>query len=130
MTSTYGRAGGPTTQMVRETADATTASVLTTSANGTTTQVILAAATGDDYYLIWGFTVGTSNTNPEFGYLESTDGAEDISAFAVTAAGPLSSHLSMPIRLAPLQGVNITMLKTVDSTKKVLPMIYYTLVSP
>jgi hypothetical protein len=130
MTSTYGRAGGPTTQMVREFGNVTTSSHIILPADTTVTQPILGAPTGDDYYLIWGFTVGTNNTAPEFGYLESTDGAEDISAFAVTAAGPLAMSLTLPIRLEPLQGVNCTMLDTVTAGKKVLPMIYYTLVSP
>lgn len=125
----YGRAGGPSTQHVREYLDLSTTAILVVASTGVARQPMLPATTGDDYYMIWGYSVVTSNASgAEFGFVETTDGAEDIGAYAVTAAGPLALSLPLPIRLAPGQGVGIKPLVTITAPQKCIAMIYYNLI--
>ena len=125
----FGRAGGPSTQHVREYGDLSTSAILVVAATTTVRQPMLPATTGGDYYLIWGYSVVTSNASgAEFGFIETTDGAEDIGAYAVTAAGPLALSLPIPVKLATGQGVGIKPLVTITAPQKCIAMVYYTLV--
>jgi hypothetical protein len=127
----FGRAGGPTTQMIRESADITVSSVATT-ANGVTN--ILGSASGytgvaDSYYLIWGYTVGHSVSSAAYGYIESDEGSpENITPFAVTMNGPACQSFTMPIKLSPNAGVDIRNL--VNPEGQVVAAVQFTVHKP
>tara|TARA_R110000765_G_scaffold287056_1_gene383520 strand:- start:106 stop:477 length:372 start_codon:yes stop_codon:yes gene_type:complete len=119
MTSTYGRAGGPTTQNVREYGDITMATVANTdNATGT----ILAAPGADSYYLIWGATAAC--TVSALGYIEAISGGEDILAFVVTKEGPMSAMFDLPIKIDANVGVQLRTLTGSEGTT--LGAVYYT----
>jgi len=132
----FGRAGGPTTQMVRENwAVSSSAPILVASGNGTTAQAMLPVTTGSDYYLIWGWTVATNNNDAVYGYIQTTSVAAPemiVGAFAVTSQGPMFMNFPMPLKVAPGEGVQCKMLATISSDDsiapdpKVLPIVYYT----
>jgi hypothetical protein len=138
--TTYGRAGGPSIQQVRENWGQTATSILIASGSagstgdgGTADQPMLPVTTGEDYYLIWGWSVGTNLPTGEaaYGYIQSTAGTADIAAFAITAQGPMMMTFDLPIRLAPGQGVDCKLLAVISSTvalpanPRVLPVVYY-----
>ncbi len=121
MTSTYGRAGGPATQNVREYGDMTMSAVSVTNND---TGTILPAPGADSYYLIWGATAAC--TTSSFGYIEAIgSGGEDILAFAVTQAGPMSANsFALPIKLDANVGVQCRTLAGSGGTT--LGAVYFT----
>jgi hypothetical protein len=120
MTSTYGRAGGPATQNVREYGDVTMSSA---SVSNNATGEILASPGADSYYLIWGATAGC--TVSALGYIEQDDtGGEDILAFIVTKEGPMTAMFDLPIKLVPDVGVQVRTLP--GSSGTTLGAVYYT----
>tara|TARA_R110002012_G_scaffold130611_1_gene283125 strand:+ start:4579 stop:4989 length:411 start_codon:yes stop_codon:yes gene_type:complete len=111
----YGRAGGPSTQMIKETADITVTGLSFIDAGTSSVLMNASSVTGnaESYYLIWGWTVVHSDDNPVYGYLESNEGTpENITPFAVTAAGPISQALFMPIKIAEGKGVQVRALNS------------------
>tara|TARA_R110001583_G_scaffold31199_2_gene107014 strand:+ start:1110 stop:1484 length:375 start_codon:yes stop_codon:yes gene_type:complete len=120
MTSTYGRAGGPATQNVREYGDVTMSSA---SVSNNATGAILASPGADSYYLIWGATAAC--TGSSLGYIEQDDtGGEDILAFVVTKEGPMTTMFDLPIKLVPDVGVQVRTLAGSGGTT--LGAVYYT----
>jgi len=129
----FGRAGGPSTQQVREYGDISTSSMVMTVAYTTDSHTLLldasSASLGGDansYYLIWGYSIATNATDPVFGYVESDFTAENIAAFGITAAGPMFQTFTMPIRLGAGEGVAARMAATIQTAKVTLIMIHYT----
>ena len=138
--TTYGRAGGPSIQQVRENWGQTATSILIASGNtgstgdgGTADQPMLPVTTGEDYYLIWGWSAGTNLPTGEaaYGYIQTTDESK-IAAFAITAQGPMMMTFDLPVKLAPGQGVNCKLLATLSgptpstvTNPRVLPVVYY-----
>tara|TARA_R110000765_G_scaffold331599_1_gene422387 strand:- start:351 stop:725 length:375 start_codon:yes stop_codon:yes gene_type:complete len=120
MTSTWGRAGGPATQQVREYGDITMAAVANTN---NATEEILAAPGADKYYLIWGATAAC--TVSSLGYIEAISGGEDILAFVVTKEGPMSVMFDLPVKVDTNVGVQSRTLAT--SLGTTLGAVYYTL---
>tara|TARA_R110000765_G_scaffold27949_1_gene67708 strand:- start:159 stop:569 length:411 start_codon:yes stop_codon:yes gene_type:complete len=136
MTSTYGRAGGPTTQMVREFGDITVSSLLTSGTAQYASETILGPASGitgvaDSYYRIWGYAVVTAYDDANYGYLESSDGSEDITPYAITNAGPLFQTLNLPIILEPNLGVRLRSLSLINTAgKTVIASVHFTAHAP
>tara|TARA_R110002110_G_scaffold402028_1_gene619145 strand:- start:191 stop:601 length:411 start_codon:yes stop_codon:yes gene_type:complete len=98
----FGRAGGPTSQHVREFGDITVSSLTITNPTAANFTVLgepsgLTGVAGS-YYRIWGYMAGSSAT-AWFGFLETEDGDENISPFAVTSQGPMFQSFTMPIIL-------------------------------
>ena len=130
----FGRAGGPSTQQVREYGDMSTSSHVQVHAYGTSSVTLLldasAADVGGDansYYLIWGYSVATNKDAAVFGYIESDFSAENIAAFAITEAGPMFHSFTLPIKLGAGEGVHSRMASaTGHSSDRVLVMIHYT----
>ena len=132
----FGRAGGPTTQMIRETADITVSSLQTSALAAGASLTVLgdpSSITGvaGSHYLIWGFHIGTANSGASYGYLESSDGSEDIAPFAVTQAGPQFLSLNLPIRLEADLGVRLRTLSNINAANKtVLASVHFTVHKP
>jgi len=128
----FGRAGGPSTQQVREFGDVSTSSHILTNAHSTNSVTLLLDASSaslggdaDSYYLIWGYSCATSKATPVFGFVESDFTAENIAAFAISAHGPMTHSFHMPIKLGAGEGV-ATRMGAAIATDKVLVMIHYT----
>jgi hypothetical protein len=132
----FGRAGGPTSQHVREFGDITVSSLLTASLAADASLTVMGPASGitgvaDSYYRIWGYAVVTANSVANFGYLESSDGAENITPYAITQAGPLFQTLNLPILLEPNLGVRVRSLSLIDAPGKTLIVsIHFTAHAP
>ena len=130
--TTYGRAGGPSIQQLRESWGQSVTSILVASGDATTAKPMLPVTTGEDYYLIWGWSAGTNLPTGEaaYGYIQTTDESK-IAAFAITAQGPMMMTFDLPIKLAPGQGVNCKLLAMLTQTvsfplnPRVLPVVYY-----
>ena len=129
----FGRAGGASTQQVREFGDITVSSV---SYTANTSGIILgdcSAVTGntESYYLIWGYVCGHSASSGAFGYIEDTevggpgDYRENITPYSVTSAGPMFQTFGLPIKLEPGTGVRYRPLNDPDGT--VLLAVHYTI---
>lgn len=131
--TTYGRAGGPSIQQLRENWGQSVTSILVASGDATTAKPMLPVTTGEDYYLIWGWSAGTNLPTGEaaYGYIQTTDESK-IAAFAITAQGPMMMTFDLPVKLAPGQGVNCKLLATLSgptpstvTNPRVLPVVYY-----
>lgn len=131
--TTYGRAGGPSIQQLRESWGQSVASILVASGDATTAKPMLPVTTGEDYYLIWGWSAGTNlaNNYAAYGYIQSTDESK-IAAFAITSQGPMMMTFDLPVKLAPGQGVDCKLLATLSgptpstvTNPRVLPVVYY-----
>ena len=121
----FGRAGGSTPQHVREFGDITVSSLLTIDTAEGASETVLGPASGvtgiaDSYYRIWGYSIVTAKSSANYGYLESSDGAENIAPYAVTQAGPIFQTLNLPILLEPNLGVRVRSLVAIDSAAKTL----------
>ena len=130
--TTYGRAGGPSIQQLRESWGQSVTSILVASGDAVAAKPMLPVTTGEDYYLIWGWSAGTNLPTGEaaYGYIQTTDESK-IAAFAITAQGPMMMTFDLPVKLAPGQGVNCKLLAMLTQTvsfplnPRVLPVVYY-----